>query len=332
MPLFQIGYRRYEGELTRHTLRWLPITRTGVLIAWRSKLLRRLVFVSFLPFMYFGWVFFLIGKITDPAAGAEAAGQFDLLAESFLGRDLTQQLQEDPSVLRSAVWGIVFAVFGTHYQLLIAGLVAAIVGPPLVSRDMRSRAFLIYFARPISRLDYVLGKGGVVAILLAAVTLLPSLLLYTLSILFSPSIDTIVQTAPVALTVVIASIGAIVPATLVVLAISSLTRQPRFATAAWIVLCTFGPLAHTVLQQTRELSASGWTFLVSLPHSIHAFQVGLYDVESRVAALGMPADVSEVVGTLTSDTSPTRAGIWLTVVSVLSLLVLLRRVDSPTRI
>ena len=69
MPLFQIGYRRYEGANGRRTrLRWWPITRTGLAIAWRSKLLRRLVFVSFLPFLYFGWVFFVIGRITDPGS------------------------------------------------------------------------------------------------------------------------------------------------------------------------------------------------------------------------------------------------------------------------
>ena len=33
MPLFEIGYRRYEGERTSHWTRWWPITRTGLAIA-----------------------------------------------------------------------------------------------------------------------------------------------------------------------------------------------------------------------------------------------------------------------------------------------------------
>ena len=73
MPLFQIGYRRYEGERTPHTLRWWPITRTGLAIAWRSKLLRRLVFVSFLPFLYFGWIFFIIGAHDRPGQRSRGA-------------------------------------------------------------------------------------------------------------------------------------------------------------------------------------------------------------------------------------------------------------------
>ena len=33
MPLFEIGYRRYEGKRTSHLTRWLPITRSGLAVA-----------------------------------------------------------------------------------------------------------------------------------------------------------------------------------------------------------------------------------------------------------------------------------------------------------
>ncbi len=140
------------------------------------------------------------------------------------------------------------------------------------------------------------------------------------------------QTLPVVLTMVLASLGALIPATLVVLALSSLTRRTRFATAAWIVLCTFGPITHAVLQQTQALKDSGWTFLLSLPHSIRALQLGLYDVGGRVEELGLHPDTDQVIDGLTSDNSPWRAAAWLATISVLCFLLLLRRVDAPTRI
>jgi len=330
MPLFQIGYRRYEGEHTPHALRWWPITRTGLAIAWRGKLLRRLVFFSFLPFLYFGWVFFVIGRITDP--GSDPSSPFYELAREFFGRELVSQLHDDPSVIRTAVWAMVFASFTTFFQMLMAGLMAAIAGPPLVASDLRTRAFLIYFARPLSRLDYVTGKSGVLVGLLASVTLLPSLFLYLLSILFSPSLATIVQTAPVAGTIVLASLAAIVPASLIVLALSSLTRQPRFATVAWFVVCLFGPITHQVLQQTRGLRDNGWTFLLSLPHTVRALQLGLYDVGGRVGHLALNRDMSELARGLTSSDSALRAALWLGLICVGCVLLLLRRVDAPTRI
>lgn len=330
MPLFEIGYRRYEGERTSHALRWWPITRTGLTIAWRSKLLRRLVFVSFVPFLYFAWVFFVIGRITEP--GADPSSPLYDIARQFMGDGIVNQLHEDPAVIRSAVWTVVFGYFGSFFQLWMVALVAAIAGPALVADDLRTRAFLIYFARPISRMDYIIGKCGVLVALLATVTLLPSLVLYTLSILFSPSLDTMVQTLPVAGSIALASLGTIVPVSLVILALSSLTRRPRFAAIAWLVVCFFGPLAHTVLQQTRDLADNGWTFLLSLPHTIRTYQLGLYDVGGRTEMLAVDGDISQLVDFLTTSDSPLRAGIWLGVISIACVLILLRRVDSPTRI
>ena len=87
-----------------------------------------------------------------------------------------------------------------------------------------------------------------------------------------------------------------------------------------------------VLQQTRGLKDNGWTFLLSLPHSIRALQLGLYDVGGRVEVLGLQGEMNDAIRNLTSDDSPVRAALWLTGLSVLSLLLLLRRVDAPTRI
>lgn len=332
MPLFQIGYRRYQGTRTSHALRWLPITRSGVTIAWRSKLLRRLVFVSFLPFLYFGWVFFVIGRITDP--GTDPSAPFYELAREILGRDLVRQLHEDPAAIRSAVWTVVFAYFGTYFQLWMAGLVAAVVGPPLVANDLRTRAFLIYFSRPLSRLDYVIGKAGVLVVLLSAVTLLPSLVLYVLSILFSPSFETVLQTLPVAGNIVLASLATAIPVALFLLLLSSLTQRPRFATLAWIVLCVFGPLTHLILSETRGLQDNGWTFLLSPVHTVRTLQLGLYDVPGQAAAIAQDGrvDLGGVVEGLSAVDSPLRAAVWLGFVSVGSLLFLLRRVDAPTRV
>lgn len=330
MPLFQIGYRRYEGERTSDALHWWPITRTGLAIAWRSKLLRRLVFASFLPFLYFGLVFFIIGRVTDPAADPNSP--FFQFAQEMLGRRLVNQLHENPSLIRSAAWTMVFSSFGTSFQLIMAALVGAVVGPPLISSDLRTRAFLIYFSRPISRLDYVLGKAAILVSVLAMVTLLPSLLLYALSILFSPSFDTLLQTLPVAGSIVLANLGTIVPVGLVLLMFSSLTRQPRFATIAWFVVCLFGPLTHLALQNTPALRNNGWTFLLSPIHTLQAFQLGLYDMQGRAGQLALQGDMQNMIEGLTPSNSPLRAAIWLALISIGCLYMLLRRVDSPTRI
>ncbi len=331
MPLFELGYRRYEGPRTPPRMRWWPITRWGLALAWRSKLLRRMVFVAFLPFLYFGPVFFAIGRITEPG-GAVARGPWRDIAASLLGNDLVRRLSEDVGSVRSAVWALVFATMGQFVQLQWLALVAAIAGPPLVANDLRTRAFLIYFSRPISRLDYVLGKAGTLGWLLCSVTLLPNLVLYVASIAFSPSLGTLMHTFPVAVEACLASLFAVVPCALLMLTLSALTRQPRFAAAAWAVVLIFGFVSHQVLSRTRALADAGWTFLLSPFHAVRAVQLGLYDVEGRLSGIELRGDARALAANLTSDHSPVLAGFFLVLVSLACFLILLRRVDAPTRV
>ena len=206
------------------------------------------------------------------------------------------------------------------------------MGPILIANDHRSRAYLIYYARPISRLDYVVGKAGVIVSFLARVTLIPSLLLYGISILFSPSLETVLQTLPVLFKLVAASLGVIVPAALVMLALSSVVRQPRYAAAGWIVVCFFGSMAHLVLQQTQGLKGSAYTFLLSPAEVVRAFQFGLYDVASLAQEIEVDRDLADVLQAVSSRESAGIATLWLTFVSIGCLLFLLRRVEAPTRI
>jgi hypothetical protein len=330
MPLFEIGYRRYEGRRTSARLRWWPIARSGVTIAWRSKLLRRLVLVAYLPILYFGPVFFAIGRITDPETDL-SRGPWRAIAEGVLTGPVVAQLRDDPTAVRTAVWALVFTTFASSVQLALAALVAAVVGPVLISQDLRSKAFLLYFSRPISSVDYLLGKAGTLAGLLATVTLLPCLLLYALSIAFSPSLETVAHTFPVLLDVVLASLAVVVPATLVMLVLSSLTRQARFATVAWAVVCAFGVMFHQVIRATRGLGEASWPRLLSLGETVRAAQLAAFDVEGRFREVP-GAGLASVARGLAADAGGDEAALFLVLLSVACTLFLLRRVSAPTRI
>jgi ABC-2 type transport system permease protein len=57
-------------------------------------------------------------------------------------------------------------------------LLAALVGPSLVSPDLVNNALPLYLGRPFSRTEYVLGKMSVLMWLLALITWIPGLLLF----------------------------------------------------------------------------------------------------------------------------------------------------------
>lgn len=63
-------------------------------------------------------------------------------------------------------------------SMVVAYLAALVVGPALVSADLRNNGLPLYLARPFGRWEYVLGKSAVMLILLSAITWLPGLFLF----------------------------------------------------------------------------------------------------------------------------------------------------------
>jgi ABC-type transport system involved in multi-copper enzyme maturation permease subunit len=66
----------------------------------------------------------------------------------------------------------------TNIQGGFASLLALLIGPPLISRDLRNNALPLYLCRPFSRPEYVLGKMSVLLILLSGITWVPQLLMF----------------------------------------------------------------------------------------------------------------------------------------------------------
>jgi ABC-2 type transport system permease protein len=65
-------------------------------------------------------------------------------------------------------------------QGVLAFLMTALAGPGLISPDLANGALPLYFCRPFSRAEYVLGKSSVLAILLSQMTWVPGLVLFAM--------------------------------------------------------------------------------------------------------------------------------------------------------
>src|ERR1035438_3985712 len=65
-------------------------------------------------------------------------------------------------------------------QGVLAFLLTAFAGPGLISPDLANGALPLYFCRPFSRAEYVLGKSSVLAILLSQITWMPGLILFVM--------------------------------------------------------------------------------------------------------------------------------------------------------
>jgi ABC-2 type transport system permease protein len=71
-----------------------------------------------------------------------------------------------------------FFFYFMNVQGVLAFVLTAFTGPGLISPDIANGALPLYFCRPFSRAEYVLGKASVLAILLSQITWIPGLVLF----------------------------------------------------------------------------------------------------------------------------------------------------------
>jgi ABC-2 type transport system permease protein len=146
-----------------------------------------------------------------------------------------------------------------HYllsvELFTSMVMIVLVGPNLISQDLRYNAVPLYLSRPLRRIDYFLGKLGVIVAILSLVTILPSILAYVLGLLFSLDLSIIGDTIDLLVASVVYGLIITVSAGTFNLALSSLSRNSRYIAllllGLWLVGGSVSGLLITIDQQQR---------------------------------------------------------------------------------
>lgn len=305
MPIHDVGYRQGQPPEGHPWLRWLVIAEAGIRLAWKNSWLRRMMFFAWMPTAFFGFCFFMYEQsFKNPETRVAVAWILERLPEDI---STYQSWQTDPNEARHEVWAFLLMGFFRYPQGVLMVMLVGLVAPRLISQDFRSRAFLLYFSRPITPIDYVLGKAAVVAAYLSAVTLLPALLLYAVGVMLSPDFSVVLATWDLPIRVVLASITLTIPTTVLALFLSSMTTESRYAGFAWFAIWAMGWVAYANL--LRIGAGPQWSML-SLYHLLGRVQLWIF---------GLPAE----------DVSA--AAIMLIMVTVVSFIVLMTRISAPMR-
>ena len=326
MPISDLGYRGWQGRLLPRWTLWCVIAEVGVRLTWRSRWLRRILWFAWLPAVYFGVGFFIFENAIKQASSAplvvtlapyfRAVPQFQGLQES-----LSSLQEKDISRARHLFWAWLLWTFFRMPQGVMMIILVGLVAPNLIAQDLRSKAYLLYFSRPIGVWEYLLGKALVVWLYLALITLVPALGLYLLGVSLSPDLSVLRHTWDLPLRIVAGSLVLMVPTACVALCFSSLTTESRYAAFAWSAVCFGGWIAHQILT-ARDVAGAGLESL-SAASGRWAF-LSLYHMLGHVqnAIFGFEADRYVV---LTS-------ALVLATATFLSLAVLHYRVTAPLRV
>jgi ABC-2 type transport system permease protein len=227
MPIFDQGYQHWSGTLSSHRWRWLAITLHGVRIALANRWLRMALIVSWLPALALATMLCLWGLLEQQSALIASIrpllGFFD------------QKMLLDPRAHRMEVWTLSYSYFMLT-ELRFSMLLILIVGPNLISQDLRYNALPLYFSRPLRRIDYFVGKWGVIVAFLGAVTIVPAVAAYVLGLLFSLDLSIVRQTLPLLFTSVAYGLVISVSAGTLILALSALSRNSRYVALMWLAV------------------------------------------------------------------------------------------------
>jgi ABC-2 type transport system permease protein len=153
MAVYEQTYKPYKGDLTPDWNRFLIIPRHTLRGVFNSKLFTAVYILFFLPSLIEAIFIYLHHNVT---------------ALAIMNLNARQLIPIDGSFFQTFV----------IIQGALAFIVALLVGPPLVSRDLRDNALPLYLCRPFTRTEYVMGKMSVLLILLSWITWVPQLLMF----------------------------------------------------------------------------------------------------------------------------------------------------------
>lgn len=230
------GYRHWEGRYSSHAFRWWTVAKQGL----RSTIYSKPRLVALILFMFLVWTWYIFqGLFWFFFAELEFREALFGAPDTYLRQQLYEALK----------W----------WAYLVVPVFVATVGSPLVSNDLRSNALYIYLAKPMRRIDYILGK--VVAILLwtIPVTLLPNLFVWSSAMLSGSRNAKLQEPTEILFEILIVQFVFLTVLALLVLAISSLTKRWQGALMSFLggyfVLII---VTQIIVETTRDRE---WAFL-----------------------------------------------------------------------
>ena len=256
MAVYEQTYKRYAGPLTPEWSRFLIIPRHAYRAVFNSKLFTAFFVICFLPLLVEAILIYLHHNIN---------------ALALMKIDAREVIPIDAFFFQTFI----------NIQGGFAFFVALLIGPPLVSRDLRNNALPLYLCRPFSRTEYVMGKMSVILILLSLITWVPQLLLF----LFQSYLEGFTWFRTnlwIATAIIIGGLVWVLLLALLSQTVSALVKWRVVASAALLAIffipTVFGEFVNLVFQ-------THWGHIISLGALMKNVTAGLFGTFDRVSGV-----------------------------------------------
>ena len=225
-PIHDQSYRHYQGERR-------PLGRAWTVIAWtgmRSLLARK----WFIGVLALAWIMFIVRTVQIWAVTMYPTANQMIPVDAKMFRDFVEQ------------------------QSTFVFFVTVFVGSGLIANDRRANALQIYLSKPLLRMEYIGGKLAILIAFLLFVTIVPSLLLLLMQVMFAGNLDFLKANLHVIPAVVLACLIRVAVASCAMLALSSLSKSTRYVAILYTGIIFFTEAMFGILAVVTGSTRVAW--------------------------------------------------------------------------
>lgn len=245
MPIHDQSYRRYAGRRDLAGQAWMVIARNGIRTILRKRLFLGLLVAAWIPFVVGAVIVYLRANFPQFTLLAITAQRF----REFLG---TQEI---------------FVFFITIW-----------VGAGLVANDKRANALQIYLSKPLTRIEYIIGKLVILGTFLLLVTWVPAIMLLFLQVAFSGSFSFLRENLYLFPAVTVFACLQVLLAAFTMLALSSLSKSSRYVAILYAGAYWFSHAVFGVIYAVTGSTKLSW---LSLPGNLNQLGDIIFRLQPR---------------------------------------------------
>jgi ABC-2 type transport system permease protein len=244
VPIHDQGYRRYGGGRTAHGGAWWVIARAQLARALRQRPFILLLLFACVPFVVRAVQFYFSATFQQMSVLAPTAQTF---------REFISQ------------------------QGLFVFLVTIALGGAIAD-DRRANALQLYLSKPLTRVEYVVGRMVPAVACVLAITFVPAMLLVLLQIAFSGSTTFVQQNLFIVPAITLVSLAQALVAAFTIMALSSLSKSRRFVSVMYAGIIIFTTAMAEVL---RGITGSRAWAAISPRAMLDVLADGVFRVQAR---------------------------------------------------
>ena len=257
MTVREKGYTHWEGELKESRWVWFPLTRLGIKMAFQKRFFKLFYFSTFLPALIFLAGIYISERLED---------------FRFMLRGSPAFLKITPNYFKIYLSNSLF--------LFILVLVIIFVGGGLIADDLRFNALQLYFARPLRKIDYVIGKMATLSFFILLLSLVPGVLFILFKLLFAGNLVFLRHYPWLPLAVVGYSLVLTLFFAAYALALSALSRNNRYASLMIFGVYFISDIIFNIFYQNFH---HPYLVLLSLKLNLQQVAAGLFGLSPPYA-------------------------------------------------